>query len=418
MIQKIALLCIVHCMALTTIAYSQHASSLSLADALEIGIKNNSEIAAALQNVNAAHGRFVAGVSLPPPQVAFTYDNVPLREGLRAYDEKSFEVSQAFEFPAIYVMRATQGKKEKKMAQIDFGVAKIRITQQIKSAYFELLARNKQIQIAEENCTIAHDFEKHAEARALAGEATALEALAAHVGYATAKNTLTVAEYQQKIALYELKQAMGLPSNNETMYALTDSLGTFLHAPSLRDLIDKADKKNGEIQNRTLQVDISSLEKSRAIASFVPEIALGYYSKQIVNAGDKKTVYGASIGFSVPLYGMLDYRGKVTEASANLNVATVQLRNAQNSLVTNLQKAFAQYKSTDAQRVLYATEILPQAEEMLRCAKVGYESGENSYSEFLLAQQTLALSRGEYIDVLLSCNRALCAMDEAAGIIE
>jgi outer membrane protein TolC len=117
----------------------------------------------------------------------------------------------------------------------------------------------------------------------------------------------------------------------------------------------------------------------------------------------------------VPLWFMLDHRGRIAEAAANCSSAESDLRMVRNELYARTQAAFTELKHEETQVKLYISDVLPQAEEVFRVASKSFDAGEITYVEFLQARQTLVSARGNYADALLLYNLAMVTIEETVG---
>ncbi len=386
---------------------------LSLASAIEIGLANNPEIKSAEQQIQASKGRFRSAVSLPPPEVSLTHDYVPLDKGLGGFGEKTVGISQSFEFPTTYFIRGSKYSREEEISRQEFALTKYAVISRIKSAYFTAAARREHVDIARENLAIAEDFAQKATIRFEAGEGTNLEKLTARVQRTEAINAADISANLLATALAELNFVLGYGKNESQAFHLTD---TFRFAPldiALDTLVAEAARNNPGILMQKLRVDASSAEKSLAWSGLLPNITIGYFSKQVRE--DARDYYGASIGFSVPLWFAMDQGGKIKEASALARSAEYDLRTAQNAVYLKLSGLYREFTNEKKQVLLHEREIIPQAQEIFRTARKSYEAGEITYIEFLQARQTMVGSRKNFIDALLAYNLSLVALEEAVG---
>ena len=131
---------------------------LSLNEAIEIGIKQNPELMQATENINAAKGKFWNGISLPQPELELNLEYTPVNTSLSNYSEKTFAISQSFEFPTNYFLKGNKYSKEEEIALEQYLLKKYELVKQIKSAYFRVLADQSIVKYSEENLTISDDF--------------------------------------------------------------------------------------------------------------------------------------------------------------------------------------------------------------------------------------------------------------------
>lgn len=386
---------------------------LSLSSAIQIGLANNPELKSSSEKVNASKGRFWNAIAPAPMDFSITGDYVPVGQPLNRYGEKTVGISQAIELPTNYFLRGSKYSMEKKIAENEFASTKLAVIANVKKAYFKVLALQEQVKIAETNRAIALDFVKKADVRFSVGEGTNLEKLTAKVTCTEALNNVDISKSHLIAGYAELNYALGYGKDGSRAYQLTDTLEFIPLDFTLGRLVDDAESVNPRLKAGKLRLDFYAVEKSLAWSSLVPDFNLACFNKQVRN--DPQDYYGASFSVGIPLWFLLDQRGRINEASANVSMAESELRMARNSLYANSQAAFAEFKHEEKQIQLYVKEVIPLAEEIFRTAARSYEAGEITYIEFLQAQQTLIHSRGNYIDALLTYNLAIVAMEEAVG---
>jgi outer membrane protein TolC len=398
-----------------SIIYGQEGTNkeLTLTEAIEIGLKNNPGIKSARENISAAKGRFWSGISLPAPEIGVSYEYTPVNKSLRNFSERTFEVSQSFEFPSNYFLRGSKFSKEEEIAFYGLKRTEIIISAQIKSAYYNVLAKKELFGIAEENRKIAEDFSKKAEIRYNVGEGTNLERLTAKVQFTEASNNLEVANNELRTANAELNFVLGYGKRTDEIFSLSDSL-TYSPTEKLafEELYNMSLSVNQQIKISELNVNTSSIDKSLAWSSLLPNFNLAYFRQ--TRDGDNG-FYGASFGISVPLWFLFENRGQIQEATANVNIAESELQLTKNEVYLRLRSAFNDYENDLRQVNLYISDILPQAEEVYRSASASYDAGEITYIEFLQARQTLIGAYSNYTNVLFNYYRSIFTLEETVG---
>jgi len=386
---------------------------LSLAEALELGLNTNPEIKSAMEQVRAAKARFWSGISLPRPEIGVSYEYTPLNSGLHNFSERSYEARQSFEFPATYFFKGKKLNQEEDIANYKLEMVKRNVIRQIKTGYFNVLAKKYHVKTTGENLAIAEDFFKKAEIRYNVGEGTNLERLTARVQFIEAQNRLEVAKNELKTAIAELQYALGAGNQNpDPDFALSDSLVFIDHDISPGQIYTALEQTNPQLKIAWSYYGIAAVDKALAWSSLLPDINLAYFRQ--TRDGDNG-FYGASLGISFPLWFMLDQRGKIQEANANRSLAGYALQLNRNEVNLRLKSAFTDHENNLKQVKLYVNELLPQAEEIYRIAVKSYQAGELSYLEYLLAGQTLINSRSNYIDALFNHYQSIFRIEEITG---
>jgi len=388
-------------------------TGLTLNEAIEIGLKNNPEVKSAREKISAAKGRFWSGISLPSPEIGLSYEYVPVNTGLRNFGERTFAVSQSFEFPSNYFLRGSRLSKEDEILFYELKQGEIALVSQIKTAYYNVLSKKELLETAEENLKIAEDFSKKADIRNNVGEGTKLERLTAKVQFTEAVNNLESAKNELKTAFAKLNYSIGNGKEKDEIFTLADSLSfTPILKFTLEELYNLSLSVNQQIKISELKVSTSLIEKTLAWSSLLPKFNLAYY-KQTLD-GDNG-FYGASFGISVPLWFLFEQRGQIQEAAANVNIAGSELQLIKNEIYMRLKTIYNDYESNLRQVELYISDILPQAEEVYRSASASYNAGEITYLEFLQARQTLISASSNYTNALFSYYRSIFTLEETIG---
>ncbi len=394
-------------------SFSQITEQLSLNDAITFAQKNNPQLLSSLSQIDVEHGRFWRGVSPPYPSAAVNYQYIPKGSNIKQFGERTIEISQSLEFPTNIFFRGMQLSSKVSIAEAEHSTTSIAITSRVKIAYYDVLAKQKKIELAEENLAIAEDFARKAEIRYNVGEATNLERLTANVQRTQARNGLEVAKNDLKISIGELYYTLGIRKEDQSKaIILTDSLVYQPITETLGQLTERAFAINPQIKAASGRLSVASMDRTLAWSSFLPNLNASYYRQTVAGNPD---FYGVSFRISLPLWFLFDQRGQIQEASANLNIAESDLQSLNNFISVNVKNAYLEMKNDERQIILHQTDILPQAEEVYRTALASYEAGEITYIEFLQARQTLISSRNEYVEELARYCTSLAKLEFAVG---
>lgn len=387
--------------------------NLSLNDAVKTALRNNPEIRSALAVVSATDGRFWSGISLPQPEIGVNYEYTPVNKNLGSASEKSFEIKQSFEFPSNYFLKGSRLGKESGISLNKLVITERSVIKRIKTAYFKILLKEKQLKFAEENLRIAYEFNQKAEIKLNTGESTSLEKLTAGVQLSEAENNTGTAKNELMIAYAELDNVLGPGrDSNAQRYKLTDSLVFIEYDFSAEKMYTVLNDVNPRLKIAELQNSIAVLDKGLAWSSLLPNINVAYYKQ---SRDGENGFYGASIGISVPLWFMFEQRGKIQEAAANELMTKSDLTAARSEVLLKLKTAAADRENSLKQVKLYKDKILPQAEEIFKTASGSYNAGELSYLEYLQAKQTMISARNNFINSVFNNYLAVFEIEEITG---
>lgn len=390
----------------------ENPNSLSLEEAVKIGLKNNPLIKAAEENISASKARHLSGTSLPQPEIGFDDQWIPSISKAGITGEKTLSISQSFEFPTVYFLKGDKFTKAEKIALYKLNSVQRSVISQIKSSYYKILVKQYLIKSAEENLKISEDFYKKAEIRLNVGEGTNLEKLTAKVQFSEARIKLDAIKIELSSAFAELNNSIGINNQqSNSTFNLSDSLTFIDYKIDTQQLNKIIDETNPDIKIAELNSEISTIEKSIAWQSLFPNFDLAYFRQ----SREGSNFNGFSAKFSIPLWFMFDQTGKVDEAKANIAISNAELQSLRNELAMKLQTSVNNYENNIKQVKLYIDEIIPQAEEIFTTASKSYDAGEITYLEYLQAKQTLVSSRFNYVNVLSDHFQSLFAIEDIIG---
>ena len=386
---------------------------ISLNEAIEIGVRQNPVLLQATENISAAKGRFWNGISLPQPELDLSLEYAPVNTSLSNYSERTFAISQSFEFPTNYFLKGKKYSKEEEIAFEQYLLKKYELVKQIKSAYFKVLADQSIVKYSEENLIISDDFYKKAQIRYNVGEGTNIEELTAKVQLSEAKNKLEITKNNLNTSLAELNYVLGYGNQNINAFLqLTDSLIYTEHNLSFETVYQSAEETNPQIKEAELNNGIAGVEKTLAWSSLLPNFNFAYFKQS--RDGDSG-FYGASFGVSVPLWFIMDQRGAIQEASANVSISEALLQQTKNEIRLKLKNAYTSYINNKQQIKTYNDDIVPQTEEVYRTAVKSYDAGELSYLEYMQVKQLVINARENYITALFNYNVSLFELEKIIG---
>lgn len=387
---------------------------LSLKDAIDLALQNHPELQKSKHSIEAAKGRHLRDISLPPMNLSLGYEFIPNGSAISEFDERTLEISQGFDFPTIYFAKGSKANVEINAANAEFEITTNFVKIAAKRAYYTTLTKYQLLKISEENYDIAGEFLKKAEVRYKVGESSNLELLTAKVQLAEAKSFIGTAKKEYQTSLNELNYSLGynadIDFNNITF---TDSLSYKPQNFSLDELISRSMTVNPGIKKAALELESSEISTRLAWMSLLPSFNVAYLSQaNAIGSG----FHGFSFGMSLPLWFMFDQKGQIQEADANNQYSNYELKNVKNNVIQKINAAYIDFINDEKQLKLYQNELIPQAEDIFRTAILSYQAGEITYLEFLQAKFTTINTRINSIKSMFDYEEAIINLEESTGL--
>lgn len=397
---------------LPAIAFAQDdMKSFTLDMAIEMAMKNNPRVLAAEKEVDAARGRSWTTWWLPDPAFTAEFEEIPDGQGLGSFGERRLAVTQSIDFPTNIFFKKKLAGNDVNTTRMQLAQTELEVRADVKQAYYDLLAKRDQMNLARENLQLAQEFLDKAQTRYDVGEAPWLEVVRAKVAVAQAENELAQAQSEVEAAQAALNALLARPA--EAPVNAADTLAYRSFDLSLPELKQQAFARHPRLRAEDYQVGMAQQVRNLAWGSFLPDIEFSAFSQNIDGNSD---LYGVEFGFSVPLWFLFRQRGNIQEAGGLLNAAEYRRQNEKHLLDADIESAYAAVQSRRQQVEKYLDTLLKQADEVYRIALRSYEEGKVGYLQFLEAQQTLIEIRRGYIRALANYQVAVAELERATGI--
>jgi cobalt-zinc-cadmium efflux system outer membrane protein len=275
-------------------------------------------------------------------------------------------------------------------------------------AFVRILGAQEKVKIAQETAQIALDVQKAAAKRVEVGDAPPVEQTHAEVVHAQVLTGLDRAQQELRTARIHLAVLWGTgePWSSEVQ----GTLETDATLPPLALLRDRLEQ-NPELMKAAAEVVKRQAALDLERAKRVPDVSALAGYRRIAGVGVNTIVFGLSV--PLPLFDR--NQAAIQEAHANIAKAQWQKRNVEVGVLAALVDAHSELATTIKEQQAYRDKILPGARDAFRKTQIGYTQGTFDYLELLTAQETLAQTRADYVDVLVRLNQATAALERLVG---
>jgi cobalt-zinc-cadmium efflux system outer membrane protein len=380
---------------------AQAPAGLSLEDVLARAMSANPTIIAArLQRPVDLYGVDVAKEH-PNPDLSY--------EGAKDTPKQSIGISVPIELGGkrnarIALAEATVAVDDAELARV---IADVR--SDVRRAYFEVVAADRQIAIADDVRTLAMRARDAAQARVAAGDAPRSDQTQAELGLQNAENQLTAARGEGQATREELNALMGQPAG--TPVVLSDGLTTAA-LPSLSDAVGRARQTNAQLQALDRRITAQMAKRSVADTLRRPDMTAG---GAFTFDAQPDFDYGWRVNFGVTLPIFTSHRAGVFVEDAEL----ARLKAERDALSARMEGAIAAALARAAAArdaiTRYETVIVPLEADAEQMAQDSYTAGQTGSSALIQALQTARETRQQGLQASLDYQRALADLDQAIG---
>ena len=343
---------------------SAQPSNVSLEEALRLAGAESPVINISQAEIDAARGNEQQEGLRPNPEISVEAENIAgtgVFKGLRS-TEMTVAVGQRLELGGKRGARRRAAAAETTVAEIEAAIARAELAAEVRLAFTDAVAAQNRLELANRVVERNRELARIAGILVEVGRDPPLRAIRAQgaLGEAQAAQQSAEAEaYSARLTLASLWGGQAPPDRVQEIW-----LGE-------ADMIDFDPIQALPIQLAAANSNAAEAIIKRERANAVPDVTLSGGFRRFEESNDTAFVFGASI--AIPLWNR--NQGNVDIARARLRSA--QARRALQLLAMNRQFGIAQarFRAAKTRVQTLQNETLPQAEEALRLARLGYGYG-------------------------------------------
>ena len=392
---------------------SELRNRLILPELIQEVLARNPELAATRKQWEAATSRIAQVRSLDDPILSLQLWNVPQPFNVARTENHIFGLSQNLPFPGKLGLKGEVASRSADMTEQAVHAKERELVARLKQVYYDLFLAQKTIQIHHEQVELLRQFFEIANAKFRAGKGSQADVLKAQVELSLLQQQLPLLEQRRKTAGAMLNTL--IDRNPASPLGLVQEPSQLPIEQPLDDLHTFALNDRPEL--KAAELDVQRSEQSRALAQrqYYPDFNVAVQRFQNYQATDG---FGAYVAMSIPFtfWTKPKYDAGVQEAAAAVAVAQAQQHNLENMTRFQVNDLLAKFLATDQVATLYRTTILPQAEQSLESARVGYRVGKGSFLDLIDAQRTWRGFQHEYFKSIVDRQHRLAELEQVVGI--
>jgi cobalt-zinc-cadmium efflux system outer membrane protein len=344
-----------------------------------MALVNNPTLVQAMAQVRAAEGQWLQAGLRPNPIVGYQASEVG--NGGASGQQGAF-LSQEFVRKQKLEWARAAGSGAVAKAQRDFAAQRLRVLNDVRSEYFNVLVAQRAIELTEELASITRRALEATEALFRNEQVAYVEVLQVTIEVDSADIGVANARNRYAAAWRRLAAVVGLPDISPT--ALQGDL-----APPVESLRWEPSVDRLLAQSPELAAARASAARARAVLERARVEPLPNLDVQLGLQYDNDSQYtigNVQIGVPVPILNR--NQGNVQTAFADLRSAQAEIGRVELSLRSRLATAFEIYANARNQVDKYERDILPHARTVLDAIAKGYQQQQFSFLSLLTAQRT------------------------------
>jgi outer membrane protein len=401
---------------------------LSLAEIVDIGLRNNASTRLAWANAQVAAAAYgsARGAWLPTVDgdVTATRLKTVASQGRTAVQQSVLTPSATLSY-LVFDFGGRSGRVEGARQQLlaagfTHNATIQDVVLQIQVAYFQYLANRSLLQAQRTTLAEAQANLEAAEERRRVGLATIADVLQARTAASQARLDLETTEGNLQTSRGSLALALGLPAN---LPYDVDSTAAAVPVRALADsvnaLIASALEGRPDLAAARSQAEAARAGIGEARATLLPSVSLSAtggrtYATTIPNGANS---YNLSLSLAIPLFNGFSRQYDLRAAEYQAQAASAQTETIRQQVVFQVFSAYYSLQ-TATRRVGTAEDLLTSAQQSSEVALARYKAGVGTVLDLLAAQSALASARDQLVEARLTWSVSLAQLAHDAGVLD
>ncbi len=386
--------------------------TLALPELIQEALARNPEIMAARQQWEAVAKRVPQARSLDDPTLSVYWWNAPESFNLARSQNTIIGLSQKFPFPGKLALKEEVASRSADMTEQALRAKERDLIVRVKQAYYDLFIAHKAIQIHHEQVDLLRQFFVVANARFRAGKGSQVDVLKAQVELSTLQQQLPVLEQRRDTAQAKLNTLLNRDPRFPLALPQEPREGRF--DKDLEDLFQVATSARPELRAADLAVQRNERSRALALREYYPDFNLSFQRFQNFQVNDG---FGAYVAMSIPFsfWTKPKYDAAVQEAAAAIAASRADFQTVENLTRFQIRDLLAKIRASWEVAVLYRTTVLPQAEQSVEAARVGYRAGKSVFLDLIEAGRALREYQLAYHRALVEREHQLAELERVLG---
>jgi len=301
----------------------------------------------------------------------------------------------------------------------------------VRTLFYSALLAKEQVAVQEENLKLLEEQLKDAQSRFAAGSVSNFEVLRAQVALANGQPDLITARNDYRIAIEELRRALGVPriatpAQGPTslpplagQLALENAAAQAADEANLVASLSAARANRPEIQRLAKLAQSGEHQVVAARSGYLPRLsAFGRYDWQSGGPSsgwsDRRDGWTAGLQTQWAVFDGRATAGRTAQAKSRLVQTRLALEETELAIDVEVRRAHSSL--TEATELVSASaKVVEQADEALRLARVRYAAGTATQLDVLTSQVELTRARLNQWQSIYRYNVALATLRQATG---
>jgi len=383
------------------------AGQLSLNQALQDGLRQNPQIAAAKSSIVSARENYNSQRAPINPYMTYgaLNDEVAPSDWRNGFTEGSnYVFYYTVETNGAQKYRSRQAREQLHQAEFDARTTGLSLSLSIIDAYVNLQIANRALEVelnVYDNIVKLGDLTNK---RYLAGAGPQADAIRAHIAAIQEQQNVIQDVANVNADRAELRNQIGLSQSTAV-----DAVEPLVYKPiPVGDLADLT--RRAELSRPELHSAIANLDSLRA----VPGLARSQYYPDLFLAKDLGSDPYIWVGINIP-FDLGNIRGQVAKADADVKTQRATVEQERESVNLDVKSSYINLVAAQKQVETYVSGVLSMSVTLVEQIRHGYDLGANTIVDIITAENTYRSVEGAYYVAVGNYVQAFYALKHSIG---
>lgn len=406
-----------HLVAAEAYAQDPPPGGLELSQLIKEAVEKNPQILAARKKWRSAEEIIEARRALPDPQLSYTYfvESVETRVGPQ---RNVFGAKQTFPFYGKRDLRAEAAEKEAEALRATFEAVKQEVVRQVKRTFYELFYLSTIIDITRDEKEVLRRFEHIARTKYATGKGTQQNILKVQVEISQLEDRLLALAKQKRTAEAMLNTILDRAADHPLGKPLQPKFREFFFIK--QELFRLAKENRPELKAGIALIEKSEKSYSLAEKEYYPDLTVGANYFQIDKgplafSDNGEDAFNVMFSINVPIWRS-KLSSQVKSASEMIKANKNRYEDILNRTLFEVEDYYFKIQTARETYDLYKNVLIPQADQSLKSAEVGYVTGIVDFLDLLDAERILLQIQFGYWKAYTDYLKRIADMERAVGM--
>ena len=385
--------------------------SITLAEAVEIFMRQNLELVAARYDIETADAEKLTARLHPNPQLTVGLSDLPVNLSGPFIKEQtySYGISQTIELGGKRGKRIETVNAVSELARGQFQMAVWQLTNDLKRKFYTVVLNQSLLNLAQENETTFAEIVKHTTELVNAGEISGLDLERVEVEKLKFDTDLANSQRDYEVALRDLRFALG-GDYRAMEIEITGSIDYEPHQFSRDELLALALAARPDLKAAKLSELAADANIRLQNAQRIPDLSVGGGVDQ-VPAGTSTFTFG--VGITLPVSDR--NQGERAKALIAKKQAQNQEQLLTNQVLSDVDKALVAFEMQSRRVNLYRSGVITKVNDIQEKTQIALKAGESSTLELLDAIRTRRDTLAGFYQTLFDYQMSLLDLELATA---